>query len=87
MLCLVVMLHRRVHSSLDDPRRGGIGSRWATLDLSGPYRLVFDTMLPTAVRVADPFHVVKLAGSCVDEVRRWVQNETCRHRCGVRARS
>jgi transposase len=54
--------------------------RWATLDLSGPYRSVFDTMLPAAVQVADPFHVVKLAGTCVDEVRRRVQNETCGHR-------
>ena len=54
--------------------------RWATLDLSGPYRKVFNTMLPLAVQVADPFHVVKLAGSCVDEVRRRVQNETCGHR-------
>ena len=54
--------------------------RWATLDLSGPYRKVFDTMLPEATQVADPFHVVKLAGTCVDEVRRRVQNETCGHR-------
>jgi len=27
--------------------------RWATLDLSGTYRAVFDTMLPDAVQVAD----------------------------------
>lgn len=54
--------------------------RWATLDLSGPYRKVFDTMLPNATQVADPFHVVKLAATCVDEVRRRVQNETCGHR-------
>jgi transposase len=54
--------------------------RWATLDLSGPYRKVFDTMLPDATQVADPFHVVKLAATCVDEVRRRVQNETCGHR-------
>jgi hypothetical protein len=33
---------------------------WATLDLSGPYRAVFDTMLPDAIQVADPFHVVKV---------------------------
>ena len=26
---------------------------WATLDLSGPYRAVFDTMLPDAVQIAD----------------------------------
>ena len=54
--------------------------RWATLDLSGPYRNVFDTMLPDAVQVADPFNVVKLAATCVDEVRRRVQNDTYGHR-------
>lgn len=50
------------------------------MDLSGPYRAVFDTMLPDAVQVADPFHVVKLANSKLDEVRRRVQNETLGHR-------
>ena len=53
---------------------------WATLDLSGPYRMVFDTMLPDATQVADPFHLVKLANSKLDEVRRRVQNETFGHR-------
>ncbi len=43
---------------------------WATLDLSGPYRKVFDTMLPQAIQVADPFHLVKLANSKLDECRR-----------------
>ncbi len=54
--------------------------RWATLDLSSSYRLVFDTMLPDAVQVADPFHVVRLANSALDECRRRVQNETVGHR-------
>jgi transposase len=53
---------------------------WATLDLSGPYRSVFDTMLPDAVQVADPFHVVKLANAKLDECRRRVQNDTMGHR-------
>ncbi len=53
---------------------------WATLDLSGPYRSVFDTMLPDAIQVADPFHVVKLANQKLDECRRRVQNETLGHR-------
>jgi len=53
---------------------------WATLDLSGPYRRVFDTMTPTAIQVADPFHLVKLANQKLDEVRRRVQNETLGHR-------
>ncbi len=30
------------------------GIRWGTLDLSGPYRKVFDTTLPDATQVADP---------------------------------
>lgn len=54
--------------------------RWATLDLSGPYRAVFDTMLPDATQIADPFHLVKLANSKLDECRRRVQNETLGHR-------
>jgi transposase len=54
--------------------------RYATLDMSGPYRAVFDTMLPVAVQVADKFHVIKLANAKLDEVRRRVQNETLGHR-------
>ena len=58
--------------------RAGIG--WATLDLSASYRSVFDTMLPDAVQVADPFHVVRTANTALDECRRRVQNETLGHR-------
>ena len=54
--------------------------QWGILDLSGPYRAVFDTMLPDAGQVADPFHVVKHANSKLDECRRRVQNETLGHR-------
>ena len=54
--------------------------RFATLDLSGPYRKVFTVMVPDAVQVADPFHVVKLANTKLDECRRRVQNETMGHR-------
>src|SRR5207302_4804249 len=54
--------------------------RWATLDLSGPYRAVFDTMLPDATQIADPFHLIKLANSKLDECRRRVQNDTMGHR-------
>jgi transposase len=56
------------------------GVEWATLDLSSAYRTVFDTMLPDAVQVADPFHVVKLANTALDECRRRVQNDTLGHR-------
>jgi len=62
----------------DDAWRDRI--QWATLDLSASYRVVFDTMLPDAVQVADPFHVVKLANTALDECRRRVQNETLGHR-------
>src|SRR6187431_3305186 len=54
--------------------------RWATLDLSASYRWVFDTVLPGAVQVADPVHVVKLANQALDECRRRVQNEMLGHR-------
>ena len=53
---------------------------WATLDLSGPYRKAFDDSLPDARQVADPFHVVKLANSKLDECRRRVQNDILGHR-------
>jgi len=53
---------------------------WATLDLSGPYKTVFDTMLPDAVQIADPFHLIRLANQKLDECRRRVQNATLGHR-------
>jgi transposase len=53
---------------------------WAVLDLSGPWRLTLNTVLPSATQVADPFHLVKLANQRLDEVRRRVQNETLGHR-------
>ena len=34
--------------------------RYATLDLSGAYRSVFDTLFPHAVQVADPFHLIRV---------------------------
>ena len=62
------------------PSRWLSGVRWAVLDLSGPYRAAFDTALPRARQVADPFHVVKLANTALDDVRRRVQNQTLGHR-------
>jgi transposase len=61
-----------------EPWRAAIG--WATLDLSASYRTVFDTMLPDAVQVADPFPAVRVANTAVDECRRRVQNDTIGHR-------
>ena len=54
--------------------------RWGVLDLSGPYRAAFDTAIPDAGQVADPFHVVRLGNTALDEVRRRVQNQTLGHR-------
>ena len=56
------------------------GIEFGTLDLSGPYRRVFEIMVPDATMVADPFHVIKLANTKLDECRRRVQNETFGHR-------
>jgi transposase len=53
---------------------------FGTLDLSGPYRRVFEIMVPGATLVADPFHVCKLANTKLDEGRRRVQIETLAHR-------
>ena len=53
---------------------------YATLDLSGPYRSVFNTTVPQATQVADPFHVIKVANLKLDECRRRVQNELFGHR-------
>jgi transposase len=50
-------------------------------DLAESYRAGLDNEhLATARRVADPFHVVRVANRCVDQVRRRVQNETLHHR-------
>ena len=37
-------------------------------------------MLPDATQIADPVHLVRLAGQKLDETRRRVQNETLGHR-------
>ena len=65
---------------LSRPQQWLDGINWAVLDLSGPYRAAFDTAVPAAKQVADPFHVVQLVDRALDEVRRRVQNETLRHR-------
>jgi hypothetical protein len=44
------------------------------------YAAALRTHLPGAVRVLDPFHVTRLALSCLDDVRRRVQQETTAHK-------
>lgn len=53
---------------------------YGVLDMSGPYRKVFNDSLDHVTQVADPFHVIKNANAKVDECRRRVQNETLGHR-------
>ncbi|HEX2063109.1 MAG TPA: ISL3 family transposase [Acidimicrobiales bacterium] len=56
------------------------GIEVVTTDLAESYRAGLDPHLAHATRVADPFHVVRVANRCVDKVRRRVQNETLHHR-------
>lgn len=54
--------------------------KYGTLDLSSPYRAVYNEVLPHVIQVADPFHVVKLANTRLDECRTRVQSEILGHR-------
>jgi transposase len=49
-------------------------------DLAESYRAGLTGRLDHAIRVADPFHVVRVANRVVDQVRRRVQNQTTGHR-------
>ena len=64
----------------DQPEAWKQAIRWGVLDMSGPYRKVFNEGLDHARQVADPFHLCKLANEKLDECRRRVQNETLGHR-------
>ncbi len=54
--------------------------RVVATDLAESYRAVLSGRLDHAIRVADPFHVVRIANRCLDQVRRRVQNRTLGHR-------
>lgn len=56
------------------------GIRVVATDLTEHYRAGMSPHLDHATRVADPFHVVRVANRCLDQVRRRVQNETLGHR-------
>lgn len=55
-------------------------ARVVATDLAESYRAALDGRLAGAIRVADPFHVTRLANRCLDQVRRRVQNQTLGHR-------
>ena len=57
------------------------GVRIATLDPFQGYKNAIDDQLQDATSVLDAFHIVKLAGDALDEVRRRVQQDTLGH-CG-----
>jgi len=52
----------------------------ASLDPFRGYASALTAQLPDAVRVLDPFHVVRLGLTAVDDVRRRVQHDTLGHR-------
>jgi transposase len=52
----------------------------ASLDPFRGYATALSSQLPDAVRVLDPFHVVRLGLAAVDDVRRRVQQHTLGHR-------
>ncbi len=56
------------------------GVNVVSIDLTDSYRSGLTPHLDHALRVADPFHVVRIANRCLDQVRRRVQNETLGHR-------
>ena len=56
------------------------GVRVVATDLAESYRAGLVGRLDQAIRVADPFHVVRVANRCLDKVRRRVQNQTRGHR-------
>lgn len=56
------------------------GIEIATLDPFQGYKNAIDDRLEDATCVLDAFHIVKLAGAAVDEVRRRIQQETLGHR-------
>ena len=64
--------------SRDEDWRAGIVT--ASLDPFRGYATALSNHLPAAVRVLDPFHLVKLALLGVDRVRRRVQQDTLGHR-------
>ena len=56
------------------------GIKVVATDLAESFRAGLSPKLDHATRVADPFHVVRVANRCLDKVRRRVQNETLGHR-------
>ena len=56
------------------------GIKGVATDLAESFRAGLSPTLDHATRVADPFHVIRVANRCLDNIRRRVQNETLGHR-------
>ena len=90
----LVDLERRVVIDMVRGNRAADLRRWTTnadpewlarievvaTDLAESFRAGLSPHLDHTTRVADPFHVVRVANRCLDKVRRRVQNETLGHR-------
>jgi transposase len=90
----LIDLDRRIVIDLVEGRQGPDLRRWllaqpagwvrgvrvVATDLTDAYRSGMTGLLDHARKVADPFHVVRVAQRCLDAVRRRVQNETLGHR-------
>ena len=62
------------------PARWGAGIRHAVIDPYQPYATALANELPDAKLVVDHFHVIRLANTALDAVRRRVQHATLGHR-------
>lgn len=69
---------RKWAANADPAWLGGI--EVVATDLAESFRAGLSPHLDHCQRVADPFHVVRVANRCLDKVRRRVQNETLGHR-------
>jgi transposase len=90
----MIDLERRIVIDMVEGRSGADLRRWllgqpagwlnfvrvVATDLTDAYRSGMVGLLDHARKVADPFHVVRVAQRCLDTVRRRVQNETLGHR-------
>ncbi len=90
----MIDLDRRIVIDLIEGRSGSDLRRWllrqpggwlravkvVATDLTDAYRSGMVGLLDHARKVADPFHVVRVAQRCLDAIRRRVQNDTLGHR-------
>jgi transposase len=51
-----------------------------TLDMAASFRRIYQRVLPQAILVVDPFHLIRLVITYLDKIRRAMQNQTCGHR-------